>query len=47
MARKRSLRDKIGTAVYEKKGLNKTVLTMQKSFQEVKHMVEGKSRKEK
>lgn len=47
MARKRSFKDKIGTAVYEKKELNKKVLTMQKSFQEVRHLVEGKSQKEK
>ena len=37
MARRQNVRDRIGMAVYEKKKLNKKLVTMQKSFQEVKH----------
>ena len=36
MARRQNVRDRIGMAVYEKKKLNKKLVTMQKSFQEVK-----------
>lgn len=39
MARKQKLRDRIGITVYEKKNLNKKLLTVQKSFQEVKHLI--------
>ena len=35
MARRQNVRDRIGMAVYEKKKLNKKLVTMQKSFQEV------------
>lgn len=46
MGRRRSIKDRIGTAVYEKKELNKKILTMQKSFQEVRHLVDGNKKKE-
>ena len=39
MARRQNVRDRIGMAVYEKKKLNKKLVTMQKSFQEVKHLI--------
>ena len=39
MARKQKVRDRIGMAVYEQKNLNKKLITMQKSFQEVKHLI--------
>lgn len=44
MARNRKFRDKIGMAVYERKSLNRKVLTIQKSFQEVKHMLSGEKK---
>gem|GEM_PF-928401 len=46
MARKQKVRDRIGMAVYEQKNLNKKLITMQKSFQEVKHLIcsDGKKR---
>ena len=48
MARRQNVRDRIGMAVYEKKKLNKKLVTMQKSFQEVKHLIgDEKKKKEK
>ena len=41
MARRQNVRDRIGMAVYEKKNLNKKLVTMQKSFQEVKQIRQG------
>lgn len=45
MARRQNVRDRIGVAVYEKKKLNKKLVTMQKSFQEVKHLIGDEKRK--
>ena len=47
MARRQNVRDRIGMAVYEKKKLNKKLVTMQKSFQEVKHLIGDEKRKNK
>lgn len=45
MARRQNVRDRIGMAVYEKKKLNKKLVTMQKSFQEVKHLIGDEKKK--
>ena len=45
MKRKRDFRDKIGAAVYEKKELNRKILNTQKSFQEVKKILEKGNKK--
>ena len=47
MARRQNVRDRIGMAVYEKKKLNKKLVTMQKSFQEVKHLIGDEKKKKK
>ncbi len=47
MARRQNVRDRIGMAVYEKKKLNKKLVTMQKSFQEVKHLIGDAKKKKK
>lgn len=44
MGRKRSFKDKIGMAVYEKRTLNRKIVNMQKSFQEVKHVLSGEKK---
>lgn len=41
MARRKNWKDKIGNAIYEKKSLNRKVLRVQKSFQEVKHLLDN------
>jgi hypothetical protein len=45
MARRQNFCDRIGMAVYEKKNLNKKLVTMQKSFQEVKHLIGNEKKK--
>lgn len=43
--RKRKIKERIGKVVYEKKTLNRKILNMEKSFQEVKHILGGDKKK--